>query len=77
MRPGTLVRKAMSEVMLDAVAVGDRLVVVGERGTVQLSDDAGATRRQIDTPTSVTLTSVRFASRTQGWGCSSTPARWA
>ena len=67
LRPSTLARRPMSVLMLDAAAAGDRLVAVGERGTVLLSDNAGATWQQIDTPTSVTLTAVRFASRTQGW----------
>ena len=67
LRPSTLARRPMSVLMLDAAAAGDRLVAVGERGTVLLSDNAGATWQQVDTPTSVTLTAVRFASRTQGW----------
>ncbi|MBS7725124.1 hypothetical protein I0D68_15025 [Pseudomonas lalucatii] len=37
-----------------------RLVAVGERGLVLLSDDAGAHWRQAQVPVSVTLTAVRF-----------------
>jgi photosystem II stability/assembly factor-like uncharacterized protein len=47
---------------------GRRLVAVGERGIVLLSDDAGNSWRQAATvPVSVTLTAVRFASPTEGW----------
>ena len=44
-----------------AVTSGNRLVVVGERGLVLLSDDSGAHWRQGAVPVSVTLTAVRFA----------------
>ncbi|MCO6056719.1 YCF48-related protein [Pseudomonas sp. MOB-449] len=43
-----------------AVASGGRLVVVGERGLVLLSDDGGAHWRQAVVPVSVSLTAVRF-----------------
>jgi len=46
---------------------GDRLVAVGERGIVLLSDDDGGTWRQAKVPDSVTLTRVRFASPLSGW----------
>ena len=48
---------------------GDRLVAVGERGHVLLSDDAGATWRQARVPVSVTLTAVAFADARNGWAC--------
>ena len=55
--------------MLTAVAVaGKRLVAVGERSIVLLSDDNGESWRQARTvPTSVALTAVRFVSETVGW----------
>lgn len=46
---------------------GQRLVVVGERGLVLLSDDAGKHWRQAQVPVSVTLTAVQFVSPEQGW----------
>ena len=53
---------------LGAVArAGTRLVAVGVRGLVLLSDDAGATWRQTPAPVSSDLVSVRFASARRGW----------
>jgi photosystem II stability/assembly factor-like uncharacterized protein len=48
-------------------AAGSRLVAVGERGHVLLSDDAGATWVQASVPVSADLTAVRFASPERGW----------
>ncbi len=47
--------------MLGIATAGSRLVAVGERGVVALSDDGGQQWRQARVPVSVTLTSVRFA----------------
>lgn len=46
--------------MAAAAAEGGRLVAVGERGLVILSEDGGRHWRQAQVPVSVTLTSVRF-----------------
>jgi photosystem II stability/assembly factor-like uncharacterized protein len=46
---------------------GKRLVAVGERGLVLLSDDEGKHWRQAKVPASVTLTAVTFATPKQGW----------
>lgn len=46
---------------------GERIVAVGERGIVALSDDGGRTWKQAPTPTSVTLTAVRFVDAQRGW----------
>jgi len=47
---------------------GSRLVSVGERGVVLLSDDNGESWRQAEkVPVSVTLTSVSFADENNGW----------
>ncbi|MEX5684742.1 WD40/YVTN/BNR-like repeat-containing protein [Pseudomonas silesiensis] len=57
------------KVMLMAIALaGDRLVSVGENGTVALSDDHGKVwRNATSVPVSVTLTNVAFATATRGW----------
>ena len=46
---------------------GDRLVAVGARGVILLSDDAGQQWRQARVPVSSDLVSVQFPSALQGW----------
>ena len=58
---------AHQNLLLDVTAVGDRLVAVGARGHVLVSDDEGDNWRQIDTPVSVLLTAVSFADMSNGW----------
>lgn len=54
--------------VLNSVArAGDRLVAVGERGVIALSDDNGRNWRQAQVPVSVTLTAVHFNSSRVGW----------
>jgi photosystem II stability/assembly factor-like uncharacterized protein len=66
-RPAVPTRQASQSVLLGAAQAGTRLVAVGERGIVVLSDDNGATWRQALVPVSVTLTAVRFIDATQGF----------
>jgi photosystem II stability/assembly factor-like uncharacterized protein len=66
-RPAVLTRQASQSVLLGAARAGTRLVAVGERGIVVLSDDNGATWRQARVPVSVTLTAVRFVDAKQGF----------
>jgi photosystem II stability/assembly factor-like uncharacterized protein len=66
-RPAVLTRQASQSVLLGAAHAGTRLVAVGERGIVVLSDDSGATWRQAPVPVSVTLTAVRFVDAKQGF----------
>lgn len=53
--------------LLGLAQAGQRLVAVGERGLILLSDDQGATWRQATSPVSVTLTAVRFADAEHGY----------
>ena len=46
---------------------GARLVAAGERGRILLSDDSGATWRQVPVPVSVTLVTAQFATPKLGW----------
>jgi photosystem II stability/assembly factor-like uncharacterized protein len=46
---------------------GDRMVAVGQRGHVLLSDDLGKTWRQAEVPVSSDLVAVAFPTATQGW----------
>ena len=52
---------------LGVAAVEDRLVAVGERGLVALSDDQGKSWRQARSPVSVGLTAVAFPTPQVGW----------
>lgn len=60
---------AMAErsVLVSLARAGARLVAVGERGIVMLSDDNGTTWRQAAVPVSVSLTAVQFVDARQGW----------
>ena len=60
------VRQPGNSVLLGAAQAGSRLVAVGERGLVLLSDDQGKSWRQGHTPVSVTLTAVRFCDARHG-----------
>jgi photosystem II stability/assembly factor-like uncharacterized protein len=61
------VRAPGQAVLLGAAQAGTRIVAVGERGIVALSDDGGQQWRQASVPASVTLTAVRFADAQHGW----------
>lgn len=66
--PARQSRHAQQSLQLAVAQAGQRLVAVGERGIVQLSDDQGRSWRQAShVPVSVTLTDVEFVSAEQGW----------
>lgn len=65
-RPALMVRAPVHAVMLSAAWAGERMVAVGERGLIALSDDQGKTWQQVPCPVSVTLTMVRFADAQHG-----------
>ena len=59
---------AARSLLLDVAQAGSRLVAVGERGHVLLSDDSGKTWRQAKSvPTRAMLTAVTFADANTGW----------
>jgi photosystem II stability/assembly factor-like uncharacterized protein len=59
---------AASSLLLDLATAGKRIVAVGERGHVLLSDDQGASWRQAKSvPTRAMLTAVYFADGEYGW----------
>ncbi|WP_204126801.1 WD40/YVTN/BNR-like repeat-containing protein [Pseudomonas ogarae] len=66
-QPALPTAKAQRSVLLGLARAGERLVAVGERGIVLLSDDAGVTWRQAKVPVSVSLTAVQFVDAEQGW----------
>ncbi len=65
--PSLVTKQVLSGLFTSVVRAGDRLVAVGQDGRIVLSDDNGKSWRQIQTPTSVTLTNVRFISPAEGW----------
>ena len=66
-QPAGMTARAARGVLTRVVRAGDRLVAMGERGLVVLSDDGGRQWRQASVPVSVTLTSASFADARQGW----------
>lgn len=54
-------------VLIDLARAADRLVAVGERGIIALSDDNGQSWRQVPVPVSVTLSAVQFVDAQRGW----------
>ena len=67
-RPAEIEPLAGSSLLLDLAVAGKRLVAVGERGHVMLSDDQGVTWRQAKSvPTRVMLTAVFFVDAEYGW----------
>jgi photosystem II stability/assembly factor-like uncharacterized protein len=66
-RPAVQSALAARSVLQGAARAGERLVAVGERGIVLLSDDQGKRWRQVPVPVSVGLTGVRFVDAERGW----------
>jgi photosystem II stability/assembly factor-like uncharacterized protein len=58
---------APESLLLDVARAGNRLVAVGDRGHVLLSDDEGGTWRQVIVPTRAMLTGVSFGDAAHGW----------
>jgi photosystem II stability/assembly factor-like uncharacterized protein len=61
-----IARLATQSLLLDAAMAGTRMVVVGERGQILLSDDQGQNWRQARVPTRSNLTGVFFDAKL-GW----------
>ncbi|NQD94366.1 glycosyl hydrolase, partial [Pseudomonas sp. CrR25] len=59
--------KGQRSVLLAVTRAGARLVAVGERGIILLSDDSGTSWRQARVPVSVSLTAVQFIDAEHGW----------
>ena len=59
--------KAADGLLLDVTYTGSRLVVVGDRGVILLSDDQGQIWRQANSPVSVMLTGLWFVDDKIGW----------
>lgn len=66
-RPATPAPLAATALLLGADRAGDRLVTVGQYGHILLSDDNGASWRQVPSPADSMLTAVDFVDGTHGW----------
>lgn len=66
-RPTEMNLRALKAAMLGIARAGARIVSVGERGVILISDDDGRTWRQTRSPVSVTLTAVQFVDDRRGW----------
>lgn len=66
-RPALAVQAPSQAVLMALATAGRRVVAVGERGIILLSDDAGRSWRQAAVPVSVTLTAVAFPTEKRGW----------
>lgn len=66
-RPATKTELGAHSVLLGSAYADQRIVVVGERGLILLSDDQGNTWRQAESPVSVTLTAVKFFDDQSGY----------
>ena len=65
---GALRATTMERLLLvDAVRQGNRIVAVGDRGYIVVSDDGGATWRRAKSPAAPLLTAVHFVDARQGW----------
>jgi photosystem II stability/assembly factor-like uncharacterized protein len=66
-RPAETARQPAKAYLTGLTLAGKRIVAVGERGIVILSDDGGVSWRQAKVPASVTLAAVQFPTPTLGW----------
>lgn len=62
--PSKLAHRAL---LLDVTRAGERLVAVGDRGHIIVSNDEGSTWSQCITPTRAMLTAVAFPDEQNGW----------
>ena len=53
--------------LVDAARQGNRIVAVGDRGYIVLSDDGGASWRRAKSPPAPLLTAVHFVDARKGW----------
>lgn len=66
-RPAATVLNLKGAQLNSVTQAGQRLIAVGARGLIIVSDDGAATWRQAPTPVSSDLLAVQFATAQQGW----------
>jgi photosystem II stability/assembly factor-like uncharacterized protein len=65
--PAVISEGSLTAAVLAVANAGDRIVTVGDRGAITLSDDGVKFRQAKVVPTRATLTSVSFVSEKEGW----------
>ena len=58
---------AQRSLLMDVVQVGNRIIAVGERGHIVISEDNATSWKQMQVPVRVTLTASYFVDEKQGW----------
>ena len=66
-QPAVQARLAPESLLIDGASAGSRLVVVGERGHVLVSDDGGSSWKQARVPVRALLTAVHMRDERLGW----------
>lgn len=66
-KPAIKSSKVVESLLQDVFTVDGRLVAVGERGHIAVSDDSGRTWQQADVPTRQMLNAVYFIDKQHGW----------
>ncbi|MCG8313282.1 MAG: YCF48-related protein [Pseudomonadales bacterium] len=66
-RYSVMSRKAAEALLTDVQVVGDKIVAVGERGHILVSQDQGQSWKQAKVPTIELLTAVYFPNEQYGW----------
>lgn len=65
--PAIQIKEPAKAVLLSIAKAGKRLVAVGERGIIVISDDGGNSWKQSKVPSSDSLTVVKFVTPSIGW----------
>ena len=65
--PAEMAVKAESSLLISLARAGDRLVAVGSRGHILISDDQGVRWTQVPVPVNNLLTSAYFVDEQRGW----------
>ena len=66
-QPAVQAPLAATSLLLDAAMAGARIVVVGQRGHILVSDDGGESWKQARVPTRALLTAVHMHDENTGW----------
>jgi photosystem II stability/assembly factor-like uncharacterized protein len=65
--PAEIAPRAAEDLLTRVVQAGERLVAIGDRGHILLSDDAGEHWTQVAVPVRALLTSAMFVDAKNGW----------